>query len=346
MEEKVYEMLWDCRYCGTARLLGKTHRHCPSCGAPQENAPRYFPPDDEKVAVADHQYFGADVVCPHCAENQSRNSKHCGACGGPLDGSKDVARRRDVVVADGVAFQGDSVRAAQNELRGVVAAPAPAAKSNAGKIILAVLGLGFVSVVALLLVFLFWKRAGGFDVVEQTWERSVVVERYGPVEKKAWCDELPPKTEVISKRQQKRSTKKVEDGEDCQTRKVDNGDGTYTEKRECQPRFKDEPVMGEECTYQVHHWISARTETSRGAAGQPPTWPAVRLAREGQCVGCEREGSRREIHRVVVVPAGGGERTPCEVDPERWVKLTPKTRVKGEVRVLGGGVVCDSLAPQ
>ena len=46
MSEKVYE-LWACRYCGSRKLLGKSHRHCPSCGAPQQNAPRYFPADAE-----------------------------------------------------------------------------------------------------------------------------------------------------------------------------------------------------------------------------------------------------------------------------------------------------------
>jgi hypothetical protein len=32
---KTYEMLWDCRYCGTKKLLGKTHRQGPECGGEQ-----------------------------------------------------------------------------------------------------------------------------------------------------------------------------------------------------------------------------------------------------------------------------------------------------------------------
>ena len=32
-DERVYEMLWDCAFCGTQKLLGLQHRHCPSCGA-------------------------------------------------------------------------------------------------------------------------------------------------------------------------------------------------------------------------------------------------------------------------------------------------------------------------
>jgi len=34
--EKTYEMLWDCRYCGTKKLLGKTHRHCLECGGAKD----------------------------------------------------------------------------------------------------------------------------------------------------------------------------------------------------------------------------------------------------------------------------------------------------------------------
>jgi hypothetical protein len=38
---KTYEMLWDCGYCATRALLGKSHRFCPSCGAPQDPIERY-----------------------------------------------------------------------------------------------------------------------------------------------------------------------------------------------------------------------------------------------------------------------------------------------------------------
>ena len=47
-DEKSYEMFWDCEYCGSSKLLGITHRHCPNCGAPQDPEKRYFPPDEEK----------------------------------------------------------------------------------------------------------------------------------------------------------------------------------------------------------------------------------------------------------------------------------------------------------
>ena len=89
-EEKTYEMMWDCEYCNTPKLLGKTHRFCPNCGAPQNPEKRYFPPENEKVAVEDHQFVGADLHCPACSFANSRTANNCGNCGSPLAGGKDA----------------------------------------------------------------------------------------------------------------------------------------------------------------------------------------------------------------------------------------------------------------
>src|SRR5262249_25412891 len=59
----VFEMFWDCEFCDTKALLGKTNRHCPSCGAPQDAKRRYFPPEGQEVA-ANTTYDGADLTCP------------------------------------------------------------------------------------------------------------------------------------------------------------------------------------------------------------------------------------------------------------------------------------------
>ncbi|MBM4362811.1 MAG: hypothetical protein FJ104_09030, partial [Deltaproteobacteria bacterium] len=104
-DETAYEMLWDCRYCGSKKLLGVTHRHCPSCGAPQDADARYFPADEDRVLAKDHRFAGADVSCPHCTESNGRAAAHCRSCGGPLAGATEV-KRRDDVVHDPAAFAG------------------------------------------------------------------------------------------------------------------------------------------------------------------------------------------------------------------------------------------------
>jgi hypothetical protein len=84
MNELVYEMVWDCRYCGAKKLLGLTHRHCPNCGAQQDPNARYFPADHEKVAVQNHEFVGADVQCRYCGGASSKRAHNCGQCGAPL----------------------------------------------------------------------------------------------------------------------------------------------------------------------------------------------------------------------------------------------------------------------
>ena len=61
-----YQMLWDCAYCDTTKLLALDHRHCPNCGGAQDAERRYFPSDEDKVAVEDHEFFGADWQCAAC----------------------------------------------------------------------------------------------------------------------------------------------------------------------------------------------------------------------------------------------------------------------------------------
>ena len=94
---KTYEMFWDCGYCGSTELLGKTHRHCPACGAAQDAGARYFPPEDKKVAVEDHVYVGSDFVCANCSAPCSARAAHCGNCGAAIgddDGRVTLVRER------------------------------------------------------------------------------------------------------------------------------------------------------------------------------------------------------------------------------------------------------------
>ena len=90
---KTYEMMWDCGACGTPKLLAKSHKHCPTCGSPQDATWRYFPPDDEKVAVEDHVFMGKDRICGACGSPNAAQAKFCGSCGSDLDDAKEAQTR-------------------------------------------------------------------------------------------------------------------------------------------------------------------------------------------------------------------------------------------------------------
>lgn len=320
---KTYEMNWDCKFCGQKKLLGKTHRYCPDCGAAQDPDKRYFPPDNEKVAVEDHQFVGADVKCTSCGEAQSAAAKNCTNCGAPM------AR------GTGVAVKADQVVGADGQIVQPAAPPPPGApateekKSHTGKIIGVVILLG---IIGLFVVFLTWTKEAKLEVTDHTWTRAIAIEEYGAHKEEGPCTKMPKDAKEL-----KRSAAKPE----CKTRKIDKGDGTFKEKKEC-----TEPV--EQCTYTVKKWAEVETvkETGRGIDSKLK-WPKVKLGKQGKkgkkCDGCQREGPRTETYTVVFKDADGEELNCDFTDKSDWEKYKKASKWKGEQRVMGGGLDCSSL---
>lgn len=330
-EERVYEMLWDCGYCGTPKLLGKTHRFCPHCGAAQEAEKRYFPKEDEKVAVQDHQFFGADKLCPACGTANSGNAEFCQQCGSPLDEARGVAKQADQICAhDADTFQ---------------AADADDDKTDEAKKgfpwwLLAVIVL----IVGGVLVFFVWTKEVSAVLTDHSWQHTLAIEQYGPKADKAWCDAMPRDAYGdIQRKREVRSYQQVPDGEQCDTRRIDQGDGTYVERQECTTVYRKEPVYDTRCYFTVDRWQYERTETAQ-AQDQNPYWPAAKLQREGSCRGCERIAAR-EARYVLHFIMDDAQREPftCAVPEQQWRQAPVKSRWQLEVGALVGDVRCDSL---
>jgi ribosomal protein L40E len=319
MGEPVYEMLWDCRYCGEKKLLGLTHRHCARCGAAQSPEARYFPAEDEKVAVADHRYVGADVVCRYCGCASSKQAQSCGRCGGRL-----------------VEGAPAPLQAPQ---RAAEPSPHRAPPRLTWRLILPVSLL--VAVGAAVVLLLVWKKEQGFVVSAHHWQRSISVERLGPVRESAWCSDLPRDARDVERRRERRGTERVADGEDCRAQKQDLGDGTFKEVSVCSPRFKDEPVYADKCDYVVQKWHAERQAKAEGNAREPaPYWPSVAHSSPS-----EREGPRRETYTVLFQdPAGETYR--CDLPESAWSSFSPGAAYRGRVRAVGGSIDCASLAPR
>lgn len=351
-----YEMLWDCPACGTPKLLGIQHRHCPACGSPQDPERRYYPSDEDKVAVQDHVYQGADKICPACGTANAGAAQFCVGCGSPLEGdAKQAFARTEQQVAEGQAFGGESVKDARDEARARrdaqvqqelgKGAPASPGMSRGLKIGLIVGGVVLL-VGVLVFVFFFWKKEAFVEVQGHRWARTIEIETFKEVRDSAWCDQLPRKARRVTKKKEQRSTKQVQDGETCVKKRKDNRDGTFKEVKECKPKYRDEPVYDQKCYFEIDKWVTERTEKAEGQGKDPaPSWPAVTLTREGTCKGCQREGKRSQTYTLLFVDKKEGESYDCDVEQPKWESTEVGSKWKAEVGVVSSGIECDDLQP-
>lgn len=344
--DKTYEMLWDCKYCGTKKLLGKTHRFCPNCGAAQDPDSRYFPSDDEKVAVEDHKLVGKDKICPACDTLNSGNAEFCQQCGSPLDKAEAAKTLSEQVRAESGKFDSSGSRDLEkeefdSEMQRVGLQASPQAASGGNRTLYIIGGIVAVIIIGIL-VAVFWRRETSAYVSGHSWEREINIEQLSPQSESAWCDSMPAGAYSITRREEQRSSRQIPDGEECSVRRVDNGDGTFSERRECQPKYREEPIYDDRCYFTVDRWVNSREVTAQGASlNDVPSWPSVNITRSGNCVGCEREGGRVE-HYLVHLRSGEDTYT-CEVEQDMWETMTIESTWTFDVGVVTGQPNCDSL---
>lgn len=344
MEQKgVYEMVWDCQFCGSKGIPAKTHQFCPNCGSPQDPASRRFPSDAEKKAVADHVYKGASLICPACQSINDGDAKFCRQCGSPLENAAQAARVDDQVKASGATFTADAERNVQQEELDADLARAKASKSKKGGIpwvtvaVIAVIALVIIGIIAALT----WKQEVPAQVTELNWERIIAIEAYSAVPGGDWCDSMPFDAYSVRRSERQRSTNRVPDGEECSVRRIDNGDGTFREQEECRTIYREEPVYDDYCSYTVNRWVHARDAAASGVLGQrDPAWPNLDL-RGSSGLGSEREGGRDEFYRVLLL-AGDKDFT-CTVGYDLWRRVEVGASYNLPVGVITGSPDCSAL---
>ncbi len=265
-----YQMLWDCKFCGTEKLLGVDHRHCPNCGAPQDPAARYFPKEEDMVEIADHQFVGADKICPACSQPNSAASTYCQECGADLATGETVKTLDDVELGTGIATTESRPDLVKNNFDAEMArVQAEEAKKTAFLglnrrewTIAGVFTLAAVIIVGIVFAVTYRRDATG-TVAALKWERVIEIESFEQVPSEGWKDAVPGDAYNRSCRQKQRGTEKVEVGSHQECKNVDQGDGSF--KRECRTvkDYEDRPVYDDYCTYIVDRWVKARSEGER-----------------------------------------------------------------------------------
>ncbi|PJF21310.1 MAG: hypothetical protein CUN56_11735 [Phototrophicales bacterium] len=344
--EPVYEMLWDCRFCGTKKLLGKSQKFCPVCGAAQDPSWRYFPSDDEKVAVQDHKFVGTDVECPACSTLNSGDSTYCTRCGSPLDAAQAVKVQSAREKHESEKFQTEDLQARIHREYDAEAGRIQPEASKKGGLPrwmvmgggLALLGLCFF----LIYVLFFAKEERSVYVTGFEWERTIEIQQLRAVNENTRCENMPAGAYSVDRRREQVDTRRVQVGEDCRVRQVDQGDGTFREERVCNPVYENEPVYGDVCYYTINRWLDDRTLREEGTKDDTVVWPQVNLACTGERLGCEREGQRDESY--VLILAGDGDSTyECEIDFDLWQSTNIEAVFTIQVNSVTGRADCGSL---
>jgi hypothetical protein len=308
-----FEMLWDCEFCDARGLLGKSQRYCANCGGPQNPAKRYFPKEGEEQRVDGHLYEGADRTCPACSAPQSANAKNCTHCGSVLDGAAEV--------------------------RGVMDAPAAApAKPRRRRRIWPYVLLA----IGLLAVSIWWRclrtREAEVTVTGHRWERSIAVEEFNERQEEAWRNEVPTEASSPVCRERQRSTRKIEDGEECRTERRDKKDGTFEQVKKCTPKYRSEPVMDSWCRFSARRW-KAVADLKASGTGTSPAWPNNAPPADSRAaLGATRQGKRTE---TLILEFGQHGR--CNVSDAVWRKYSDGQRIKVDVRASSNEVACSSL---
>jgi len=308
-----YEMLWDCDHCDTKGLLARSQRHCPECGAKQNPDKRYFPKEGEAQRIDGHKYEGSDRSCGSCNAPQSAKAHNCTHCGAPLDGSREV--------------------------QGVAAPVAPPVRKQRRwwlvVLIVALIGLA---------IFGIWyrfirKQSATMTVTAHRWERVIPIEEFGDAGEQAWREQVPSDARLVTCTKKQRSSRQIEDGEECRTEKQDKKDGTFEVVKKCKPKYRSEPVEDDFCSFRVQRWkeLPAAAVRSSGTGLQPTSPAGAPPANAPPAIGARRARPERETLTLQL-----GDQS-CDVSGATWRKYKDGDKVKVEVRASSGKIVCDSL---
>jgi hypothetical protein len=335
MSDQHYEMLWNCSACGVIGLLAKSQRHCPACGAAQDPALRYFPEPGKEVAVNGHTYVGADWPCGYCASPNGAAADFCANCGGPKAGAAGATVKMVNDAGQTAAAEKEDVPPTRKKVPWVMA----------------IVGLLAAGAVALGFMF-FQTHDKSVQILATTWERTIKTELFQAVHDSAWCSSLPVGAYDVRRTREVKEQKKVEAGQDCVEKRKDMGDGTFTKKQECSPRYRDEPVYADKCHFTINRWSTGRNVTAQGDHLTSPVWPEASLMRgagagshgisaDEAVLGAERLGPRTESF-TVQMKSEAGDTWSCAVSEVAWQTFKPQQKRLVKVRSIGGPV-CDTL---
>lgn len=338
MSERKIEALWDCSYCDTKGIGGLT-KHCPNCGQPQdENTEFYLGKKLKYLSAKEGKEYGkgADWICSYCESLNRYNNNICSNCGASRDENKGDYFHKQKKSTDSELSQimeKSSDTYSQSERRlperfveyttvgDLLGDPFKARSKSRKKTILIIIAV--VLATALLIgggILLFSPKTQKAEIINKSWEREITVQEYKTLQESDWsvpaggrvyreAREIHHYDEVFDhyETQTEQKSRQVFDGYDTDIDRINNGDGTFSERTRQTPRYrteyytetkqvpvyKDVPVYRTKYYYEIERWVYGRSVTTTGSANEP-YWGEVILAEK------EREGARTEKYLLII----------------------------------------------
>jgi DNA-directed RNA polymerase subunit RPC12/RpoP len=302
---------WVCPNCSN-RNPGP-QKTCLSCGAPQPANVQFVLPEKQELQTDDESKEsakkGPDIHCPYCGARNPADAEICSQCGGDL--KEGLKRMSGQVVgafkttpakeincpACGQANPADHLKCSNcgsplNLPAKAVNQPQTSITTKKTSPILIGCGVLFILAAILGLFLIFGRRE---DVTGQVmgveWQRSIVVEEFGPVARQGWIDQIPQdgKNLRCETRFRTSSDTYVAGSEEvCGTPYViDSGTGQGEVSQDCVYNVYDDY-----CSFEIDEWRAGNPAVLSGT-DYSPIWPAPQLSTN------QRLGDRSQSYTIL-----------------------------------------------
>lgn len=354
---ETFEMFWDCPHCGTKKLLGITHRHCPNCGAAQDENYRYFPADGEEVALHNHIYYGMDWDCQFCSTPNSKNSNNCVNCGGLKLGSYEVNLvgndnkiiktpiSKKIKIGENNTSSSNKLSKNQNETYHSIIENQEQQSNKFSIFLIFILSLFFLFLIGFFIYGFNHITPKDTQLTTKNWSRSIDIEQYSSFNDDSWCSSIPYDAYNVTKRKEIKSYTKVVTGEVCSTHKKDNGDGSFSKYRTCEDTYKNIPVYENKCYYKINKWKFSHKVYSNGNDDEPE-WPSLtnENLNNSNILGNKREGSHSENYSVIFTYYDDNKKKDkqCFYSQDTWRVYIKNKKYTLNIRMIGG-IDCSTI---
>jgi hypothetical protein len=192
---------------------------------------------------------------------------------------------------------------------------------------------------------LWWTHDVTVLVTGHQWETHIEIENLAARSQESWCNEMPNDAYNVKRSMKTRGYKKIKEGETCTNVKEKQPDGSSKDKRECTPKYREEPEYDSSCQFEINRWGFARTISTIGD-GKTLQWGTVQLKCTGEMFGCERESARKKKFFLNLKDPETQQTYRCEAPENIWQTTQINSKLTLKVSSVTGGERCNSIVFQ